>query len=100
MYIFFFVKFTYNKYIRPCYLSHIVSTFFTSDLPVGSFKLYRDIPISLQNLPINDIAFRSNMSLFIWVLQNIVAHLSMRSARNTMGTREPRSDTRDLRRRW
>ena len=33
MYVF-FAKFTYNEYIRPYFLSHIVSTIFASDLPV------------------------------------------------------------------
>ena len=33
LYVGYFAKFTYNEYIRPYFLSHVVSTIFGSDLP-------------------------------------------------------------------
>ena len=33
LYVHFFAKFIYNDYIRPYFLSNVVSTIFASDLP-------------------------------------------------------------------
>jgi hypothetical protein len=43
----------------------------------------------------------SSSATYAWTLIQLdVAHLSIRNAQNTTGTRGPRSDTRDLWRRW